>query len=189
MASSPRSRASRTLPKTLTGVLAAVALAVLAALGIKTDWFHGKPSAPPTERPTAARTAPPGNLPNTPGSFESAKKVLYDTGLCRSPRDLLLRLPVQTPAPCVDLARCGLEALADKPSATDRGRTHFSRRAVREFPPLLAHPWRLSRVRQGSGKTVSGRECCQKVDPVFEAAHNDLFNSGPGGGRGQRQAQ
>ena len=53
-----RARASRSVPKTLTGVITAIVLAVLAALGVKTDWFHGKPSAPPTERPTAARPAP-----------------------------------------------------------------------------------------------------------------------------------
>ena len=74
-----RSRTARAFPKTLTGILASIALAVLAALGIKTDWFHGKPSTLPTQRPTAARTpAPPGNLPNTPGTFTAAKKALYD---------------------------------------------------------------------------------------------------------------
>ena len=76
MARRPRSRTSRAFPKTLTGILASIALAVLAALGIKTDGFHGKPSAPPTERPTVARTTPPpGNLPNTPGTFTAAKKA------------------------------------------------------------------------------------------------------------------
>ena len=73
-----RSRASTRLPKTLAGVITAIVLAVLAALGVKTDWFH-KPSAPPTERPTAARTTPPpGELPRTPGTFTAAKKALYD---------------------------------------------------------------------------------------------------------------
>ena len=35
---------------------------------------------------------------------------------------------------------------------------------------------------------MSGRECCQKVDPAFEAAHNDLFNLVPAVGEvnGQR---
>ena len=79
MAPRPRSRPSTRLPKTLTGVITAIVLAVLAALGVKTDWFHGKPSAPPTERPPAARTAPPpGNLPHTPSTFTAAKKALYD---------------------------------------------------------------------------------------------------------------
>ena len=54
--------ATRPKTKTLAGTIAAIVLALLGALGIKTDWFHGKPSAPPTQRPTAARTpAPPGN--------------------------------------------------------------------------------------------------------------------------------
>lgn len=125
MASSPRSRASRTLPKTLTGVLAAVALAVLAALGIKTDWFH-KPT-PPTERHTAARTAPPGNLPNTPGSFETAKKVLY-TQVYADHRVTFYCGCRYDASKCVDLARCGLEALADKPSGS-RQNTFFPPRS------------------------------------------------------------
>ena len=44
--------ASTRFPKTLTGLLAAIALAVLAALGVKTDWFRGKP-------PTAGFPASP----------------------------------------------------------------------------------------------------------------------------------
>ena len=91
-----RSRASTRLPKTLAGVITAIVLAVLAALGVKTDWFHGKPSAPPTERPTAARTAPPpGNLPHTPSTFTAAQRALYEPGVRRSPRHLLLWLHVQ----------------------------------------------------------------------------------------------
>ena len=38
-----RARTSRSVPKTLTGVITAIVLAVLGALGIKTDWFQ-KPS-------------------------------------------------------------------------------------------------------------------------------------------------
>lgn len=59
MARRPRSRASRSFLKTLTGILMSIALAVLAALGIKTDWFHGRPSAPPTERWAGAPLASP----------------------------------------------------------------------------------------------------------------------------------
>ena len=73
-------RTATPIPKTLTGILASIALTVLAALGIKTDGFHGKPAAPPTERPTANTKAvpPPGYLPNTPGTFVAAKQTLYD---------------------------------------------------------------------------------------------------------------
>jgi hypothetical protein len=37
MARRPRSRTSRAFPKTLTGILVSIALAVLAALGVKAD--------------------------------------------------------------------------------------------------------------------------------------------------------
>lgn len=173
----PRSRA---FPKTLTGILASIALAVLAALGIKTDWFHGKPSAPPTERPTTARTAPPpGNLPNTPGSFESAKRGLYEQVYadhrvtfycgCRYSADRQ-----------VDLASCGLEALADKPRAQRIEAEHiFPAAQFGNFRPCWRDPRSFPLCVKSDGSTLSGRQCCQQVDPVFEAAHNDLFNLVP----------
>ena len=177
---SPRSRTSRAFPKTLTGILASLALAVLAALGVKTDWFHGKSSAPPMERPTAARTAPPpGNLPNTPGTFTAAKKALYDqvyadhrvTFYCGCRYDADRR---------IDLASCGLESLADKPRAQRIEAEHiFPAAQFGNFRPCWRNPGDFPACVKGSGKAVSGRECCQQVDPVFEAAHNDLFNLVP----------
>jgi hypothetical protein len=32
---------------------------------------------------------------------------------------------------------------------------------------------------KSNGKPLSGRACCEKVDPVFETAHNDLHNLFP----------
>ena len=74
MARRPRSRTARAFPKTLTGILASIALAVLAALGVKTDWFHGKPSAPPTERPpiSTTTTSPAPVTPPTAAPFPSS---------------------------------------------------------------------------------------------------------------------
>lgn len=171
---------TRRLPKTLTGILASIALAVLAALGVKTDWFHGKPSAPPTQRPTAARTpAPPGNLPNTPGTFTAAKKALYDrvyfdhriTFYCGCAYDADRR---------IDLASCGLEALADKPRAQRIEAEHvFPAAQFGNFRACWRAPKDFPECAKSDGKTLSGRECCQRVDPVFEAAHNDLFNLVP----------
>lgn len=175
-----RSRASTRLPKTLAGVITAIVLAVLAALGVKTDWFHGKPAAPPTERPTATRsTPPPGNLPNTPSTFTAAKKALYDqvyfdhrvTFYCGCRYDADRQ---------IDLASCGLQALADKPRAQRIEAEHiFPAAQFGNFRPCWRSPGDFPECVKGSGKTVSGRECCQKVDPVFEAAHNDLFNLVP----------
>jgi deoxyribonuclease-1 len=180
---------TRRIPKTLTGILASIALAVLAALGVKTDWFHGKPSAPPTQRPTAARTpAPPGHLPNTPGTFTAAKKALYDrvyfdhriTFYCGCAYDADRR---------IDLASCGLEALADKPRAQRIEAEHlFPAAQFGNFRACWRSPKDFPECAKSDGKTLSGRECCQRVDPVFEAAHNDLFNLVPAVGEvnGQR---
>ena len=193
MARRPRSRTARAFPKTLTGILATIALAVLAvlaALGVKTDWFHGKPSAPPTERPTAARTTPPpGELPRTPGTFTAAKKALYDrvyadrrvTFYCGCAYDANRR---------IDLASCGLQALADKPR-TQRIEVEHIFPAVQfgHFRPCWRNPGDFPACAKSDGRTLSGRACCQAVDPVFEAAHNDPYNLVPAVGEvnGQRR--
>jgi deoxyribonuclease-1 len=175
-----RSRASTRLPKTLAGVITAIVLAVLAALGVKTDWFHGKPSAPPTERPPAARTAPPpGNLPHTPSTFTAAKRALYEqvyadhrvTFYCGCRYDADRR---------IDLASCGLQALADKPRAQRIEAEHiFPAAQFGNFRPCWRSPQDFPACAKSDGKTLSGRACCQAVDPLFEAAHNDLFNLVP----------
>jgi len=174
-----RSRASTRLPKTLAGVITAIVLAVLAALGIKTDWFH-KPSAPPTERPTAARsTPPPGNLPHTPNTFTAAKKALYDQVYADHRVTFYCGCAYSSDRQ-IDLASCGLTALADKPRAQRIEAEHlFPAAQFGNFRPCWRNPGDFPECVKGSGKTVSGRECCQKVDPVFEAAHNDLFNLVP----------
>ena len=189
MARRPRSRTSARLSKTLTGLLAAIALAALVALGVKTDGFHGKPSTPPTERPTAARTTPaPGDLPHTPNTFTAAKKALYDrvyfdhriTLYCGCAYDADRR---------IDLASCGLQSLAGKPRAQRIEAEHiFPAAQFGNFRPCWRDPGAFPECVKSPGKTVSGRECCQKVDPVFEAAHNDLQNLVPAVGEvnGQR---
>ena len=113
----PRSRTARAFPKTLTGILASVALAVLVALGIKTDWFHGKTATPPIERPPVSATAPTpvsvataapsGSLPQSPSSFESAKKILYGQ-VYADHRVSFYCGCTYSPDRKVDLASCGL---------------------------------------------------------------------------------
>ena len=188
----PRSRTARVFPKTLTGILASVALAVLAAIGIKTDWFHGKTAAPPTERPPISTTttpsasvtppttaSPSGSLPKSPGSFESAKKILYGQ-IYADHRVTFYCGCAYSPDRKVDLGSCGLEALADKPRAQRIEAEHiFPAAQFGNFRPC----WRSSRdfpeCVKADGSALSGRKCCEQVDPVFETAHNDLFNLVP----------
>ncbi|MCC8987432.1 MAG: endonuclease [Candidatus Contendobacter sp.] len=188
MAQRSRSRTSA-FPKTLTGILASVALAVLAALGIKTDWFHGKPSAPPTERPPISTTttppapvtppttaSPPGTLPKSPGSFEAAKKILYGQ-IYADHRVTFYCGCTYSPDRKVDLSSCGLEALADIPRAQRIEAEHiFPAAQFGNFRPCWRSPRDFPECVKSDGKTLSGRQCCERVDPVFNAAHNDLFN-------------
>lgn len=191
MAQRPRSRASRAFPKTLTGILASIALAVLAALGVKTDWFQGKPPTSPPNRPPVSTTAPApasGSLPHTPGSFESAKRALYE--------QVYIDHRVTFYCGCaysadrkVDLASCGLQALADKPRAQRIEAEHiFPAAQFGNFRPCWRDPRSFPTCLKADGSALSGRACCQQVDPVFNAAHNDLFNLVPAVGEvnGQR---
>ena len=56
------------------------------------------------------------------------------------------------------------------------------------FRPCWRSPRDFPECVKSDGKTLSGRQCCERVDPVFNAAHNDLFNLVPAVGEvnGQR---
>jgi len=188
----PRSRASKAFPKTLTGILASVALAVLAAIGIKTDWFHGKTATPPVERPPVSTTttpptpvtpptaaSPSGSLPKSPSSFESAKKVLYSQ-LYADHRVTFYCGCTYGADRKVDLASCGLEALADIPRAQRIEAEHiFPAAQFGNFRACWRDPRSFPTCLKADGSALSGRKCCEQVDPVFETAHNDLFNLVP----------
>ncbi len=50
------------------------------------------------------------------------------------------------------------------------------------FRSCWREPERFAECTKSTGKTLTERECCQKVDPVFEAAQNDLYNLFPAEG-------
>jgi len=50
------------------------------------------------------------------------------------------------------------------------------------FRPCWREPQQFPDCVRDSGKTLSGRQCCEKTDPVFESAHNDLHNLFPAEG-------
>ncbi len=80
----------------------------------------------------------------------------------------------------IDLASCGLEALADKPRAQRIEAEHlFPAAQFGNFRPCWRSPRNFPSCIKSDGSALSGRACCQQVDPVFNAAHNDLFNLVP----------
>ncbi len=185
MAKRSTARASKTSThKTLTGALVAVLLAVLAGLGIKLPgWLAGKPSPAPTERTTTAR---PAGLPNTAQSFETAKKWLYEKVYDDHPKTFYCgcdysRSPGQPST--INLRSCGLQARQDPERAQRLEAEHaFPAAQFGNFRPCWREPARFPACVKDNGQALTGRQCCEKVDPVFEAAHNDLFNLFPAEG-------
>ncbi len=129
--------------------------------------------------PATTPVTPPGDLPRTASTFTAAKRMLYEqvyfdrrvTFYCGCAYD---------PNRKIDLASCGLTALADKPRAQRIEAEHiFPAAQFGNFRPCWRDPGDFPACVKSSGKTVSGRECCQRVDLVFESAHNDLYNLVP----------
>ena len=185
MARRPRARTSRALPKTLTGI---IGLAVLAAVAYFADWipdeYLGEPATPtatPTAPPptAAAPPAPVGDLPNTPNTFTAARNALYTriyhdrrlTFYCGCSYDVNRQ---------IDLSSCGMEHLADRPRAQRVEAEHiFPAAQFGGFRTCWRNPGDFPECVRGGGRILPGRECCQRVDPVFQAAHNDLVNLKP----------
>ena len=175
--SSARSSTAST-NKTLVGAMIGLVLAALAGLGIQLPgWLTGK--APPT-RAEHRTTARPAGLPDTAQSFETAKKWLYDKVYHDHPKTFYCgcdyaRAPGQPGA--INLRSCGVTARQDPARAQRLEAEHvFPAAKFGNFRPCWREPERFSECVNDNGQTLTGRQCCEKVDPVFEAAHNDLYN-------------
>lgn len=121
----------------------------------------------------------PKGLPNTPGSFAAARKLLYEK----------VHVDHRTTFYCgcafdaeheVSLGSCGLRVLGDQPRALRAEAEHIlpaahfgQARACWRVPEFFAQ------CHGQDGKILSGRECCLRVDPLFQVAHNDLHNLVP----------
>jgi deoxyribonuclease-1 len=131
------------------------------------------PIAPANAAPAAR------NPPRTASTFTGARKALYDQ-VYHDHRKTLYCVCDYSADRKIDLASCGLTALADKPRAQRIEAEHlFQAAQFGNFRPCWRNPSDFTECVKSSGKTLSGRECCQRVDPVFESAHNDLMNLVP----------
>ncbi len=129
--------------------------------------------------PIPSAMAAPSNLPHTASTFTGAKKALYDQ-IYRDHRVTFYCGCDYSADRKIDLASCGLTALADKPRAQRIEAEHiFPAAMFGNFRACWRSPGDFPECAKSSGRTLSGRECCQRVDSVFESAHNDLFNLVP----------
>ena len=114
-------------------------------------------------------------LPNSPGSFSTAKKLLYKT-VHRGHRKTFYCGCSFSKNRKVDTTSCGVTA---------RKNEKRSRRLEAEHVFPASHfgqhrqCWHKKMCTDNHGKAYGGRRCCQRIDPAFEAAHNDLHNLQP----------
>lgn len=126
----------------------------------------------PTSLPSP-QTSQSAQLPQTAGTFETAKRWLYDRVYFDQRETLYCECPY-TETRQVLLAECGMQTLGTISRAKRVEAEHV-------FPASqfgnFRQCWREPEAVCGVG--TSGRECCQDADPVFNAAHNDLHNLFP----------
>ncbi len=134
------------------------------------------------EAPTRTEPSAPAEgvaLPRTPTSFAQAKRVLYDQIYAGRARTFYCGCDYDAEGK-VDLASCGMQALAGQKRAQRVEAEHvFPAAQFGNFRACWREPASFPECRRDSGKALSGRQCCEKVDPVFRAAHNDLMNLFP----------
>lgn len=122
---------------------------------------------------------PSAVLPNTPKTWNATRNALYnqvyfdrrETFYCGCEFD---------PDNRVNLHSCGMSALITQNRALRVEAEHvYPASHFGNFRRCWRQPERFSECRNNSGGTVSGRECCMRVDDDFVTAHNDLHNLYP----------
>ena len=137
-------------------------------------------------RQTEPRTA--GELPTTAGSFSTAKRWLYEEVYAGQGTTFYCGCDYNSDRE-VDLQSCGMEQYAGNSRAERVEAEHvFPASQFGNFRKCWREPETFDECHTSSGNVISGRSCCERVDPVFEAAHNDLHNLFPAVGNvnGQR---
>lgn len=117
----------------------------------------------------------PDALPNTPGSFSTAKKMLYSkvykdrakTFYCGCDYDSRRR---------INLASCQVHPRQDTKRAARVEAEHI---VPASWFGHHRQCWNEPICTDSKGKAYKGRRCCEDSDPVFETAHNDLHNLMP----------
>lgn len=138
--------------------------------------------------PTRSPEVPPGHTPRTANSFGKAKDMLYDT-IYRGHRTTFYCGCDYNSGRQVELGSCGLDNYSGSTRAQRVEAEHvFPASQFGSYRACWRNPERFDACRRADGDVVSGRDCCQRVDDVFRAAHNDLHNLVPVDGliNGQR---
>ena len=135
------------------------------------------PEAPSAPSAPSSAVVDTSTLPKTPKTFEIAKKVLYDD-VYRDHR-ITFYCGCKYDGKQVDLSSCGLVPRKNAERAARLEAEHvFPAHQFGNFRQC----WREAICTKSDGTKYKGRKCCEEIDPVFQAAHNDLMNLYPSEG-------
>ncbi len=119
-------------------------------------------------------------LPNSPKSFGTAKRTLYNKVYAgHHEKTLYCNCDFDPKTKKVDLSSCGVTPRKNSKRAQRIEAEHvFPAYQFGNFRRCWREPKNVCPAEPGK-KNVTGRKCCEEVDPVFETAHNDLHNLFP----------
>lgn len=118
------------------------------------------------------------DLPQTPSSFSKAKKLLYENIYRGHQRTLYCGCDF-TKTRRVYLGSCDTQPRKNMTRAKRLEAEHVF--PAHHFGQHRAC-WHKKLCTDSKGKVYGGRKCCNKIDPVFKTAHNDLHNLYPANG-------
>ncbi|MEE4380252.1 MAG: endonuclease [Candidatus Competibacteraceae bacterium] len=138
-----------------------------------------QPAQPTQPKPDSTAAAEHGTLPKTAGSFNTAKKWLYEK--VYYDHRLTFYCGCQySEGHQVELSSCGVTPRKNADRAQRIEAEHvFPASQFGNFRQCWREPGKFPDCVNKKGKILLGRKCCEKVDLVFEAAHNDLHNLFP----------
>ncbi|MCG5517377.1 MULTISPECIES: endonuclease [unclassified Ectothiorhodospira] len=122
---------------------------------------------------------PTGELPRTATSWHLTRRALYEQVHYDRQETLYCGCNYNTDNE-VDLASCGMGKLIGNARAERIEAEHvFPASQFGSFRQCWREPGSFPECTTSGGRQLSGRDCCQRVDPSFVAAHNDLHNLYP----------
>lgn len=115
------------------------------------------------------------NLPKSPASFESAKKILYNDIYKDHNITFYCGCDYDPKSKIVDWQSCGYVPRKNAERASRIEAEHvMPAHQFGNFRQCWREPEKVC-----PDKKMTGRQCCEAKDPVFETAHNDLHNLFP----------
>ena len=129
----------------------------------------------PSQKSSHADKQSLANLPKSPASFESAKKILYNQIYQGHDITFYCGCDYDPKSKIVDWKSCGYIPRKNAERASRIEAEHvMPAHQFGNFRQCWREPKKVC-----PDKDVTGRQCCEAKDPVFETAHNDLHNLFP----------